>query len=110
MSNSQICIFDIKGKKEKSFAIKCDVEENLAKIRSKLGNNVNKNIIFTLTDGTDIKIDSEEEFLLKDIIDDIDKKKKVHMKNLEDENTIKYELYVNGKFVSEVESSPLKNL
>ena len=111
MSNSQICIFVIKGKKEKSFAIKCDVEENLAKIRSKLGNNVNKNIIFTLTDGTDIKIDSEEEFFLKDIIDDIDKKKKViHMKNLEDENTIKYELYVNGKFVSEVESSPLKNL
>ena len=61
------------------FAKKLDVNETLSKIRKKFGDKFPKGSVFVCSDGTEILLEDEKDFTLKDIIENKDNSYVLHL-------------------------------
>jgi len=67
------------------FAKKIDVNETLFQIRKKFENKLPNGSLFICSDGTEIELEDENDFTLKDIADSEDKNFVIHLNKKEEE-------------------------
>ncbi len=96
MSQTQIFIVQVSGGKEIiKFAKKFNPNESLSNIRKELGEKIPQNVIFIFSDDSIIDENDENKFTLEEVVDG----KILHMKFIEDKNTISIDIYINDEFM-----------